>query len=214
MTREELRDYVDEQRGLGSIPYHVYSTLIGGIDTLEQEPCKDAVSRQEVKERMVKYGFNAPDMTVTEFVEDLPPVNTQEPKYCDRNICLKNEYNGIGCAECEVTKSQERKELSEHEKFILSQMANSDVKTVEKIGLMYQKQLAEIYQQQSEWKHDHEILKAYSDGVNEVLDKIRAEIAEELLTHSGTGEEVIQAYADGLKKGLDVIGKYKVGSEV
>ena len=31
----------------------------------------------------------------------------QEPKYCDHNICVKNEYNGIGCEECEVTKSQE-----------------------------------------------------------------------------------------------------------
>ena len=31
----------------------------------------------------------------------------QEPAYCDRNICLRNEYNGIGCDECEVTKSQE-----------------------------------------------------------------------------------------------------------
>ena len=28
---------------------------------------------------MIKYGFHAPDMTVTEFVEDLLPV-TQEPK--------------------------------------------------------------------------------------------------------------------------------------
>ena len=28
----------------------------------------------------------------------------------------------------------------------------------------------------SEWEHDHEILKAYSDGANEVLDKIRAVI--------------------------------------
>ena len=28
----------------------------------------------------------------------------------------------------------------------------------------------------SEWEHDHEILKAYSDGANEVLDKIRVEI--------------------------------------
>ena len=28
----------------------------------------------------------------------------------------------------------------------------------------------------SEWEHDHEILKAYSDGASEVLDKIRAEI--------------------------------------
>lgn len=37
MTREELRDYVDEQRTLNNIPYHVYSALIDGIDTLEQE---------------------------------------------------------------------------------------------------------------------------------------------------------------------------------
>jgi rubrerythrin len=38
MTREELRDYVDEQRAQDIIPYHVYSALIDGIDTLEQEP--------------------------------------------------------------------------------------------------------------------------------------------------------------------------------
>ena len=38
MTREELRDYVDKQRALNNIPYHVYSELIDGIDTLEQEP--------------------------------------------------------------------------------------------------------------------------------------------------------------------------------
>lgn len=49
MTREELRDYVDKQRALNNIPYHVYSELIDGIDTLEQEPRKDAVSRAEVK---------------------------------------------------------------------------------------------------------------------------------------------------------------------
>jgi len=30
----------------------------------------------------------------------------------------------------------------------------------------------------SEWEHDHEILKAYSDGANEVLDKIKAEIEQ------------------------------------
>ena len=38
MTRDEFRDYVDEQRSLDMIPYHVYSALIDGIDTLEQEP--------------------------------------------------------------------------------------------------------------------------------------------------------------------------------
>lgn len=41
------------------------------------------------------------------------------------------------------------KPLSEHEKFILSQMVNSDAKTIEEIGLMYQKKLAEIYQKQN-----------------------------------------------------------------
>ena len=30
----------------------------------------------------------------------------------------------------------------------------------------------------SEWEHDHEILKAYSDGASDVLDKVRAEIAD------------------------------------
>ena len=39
------------------------------------------------------------------------------------------------------------KELSEHEKFISSQMVNSDKKTIEEIGLMYQKKLIEYYQE-------------------------------------------------------------------
>jgi hypothetical protein len=46
-----------------------------------------------------------------------------------------------------------------------------------------------------------------------VIDKIRTEMLEEMLSHSGTGEEVIQAYADGLKKGLDIIDKYKAETE-
>lgn len=47
-----------------------------------------------------------------------------------------------------------------------------------------------------------------------ILDKIRTEMLEEMLSHSGTGEEVIQAYADGLNKGLQIIDKYKEESEV
>ena len=26
----------------------------------------------------------------------------EEPRYCDRNLCFKNEVNGIGCDECPV----------------------------------------------------------------------------------------------------------------
>ena len=55
MKREELRAYVEEQRNLGIIPYHVYSTLIDGIDTLEQEPCEDAISRQEVQDLLATW---------------------------------------------------------------------------------------------------------------------------------------------------------------
>lgn len=40
MSIEELRDYIDEQRDLNNIPYHVYSTLIDELDntinTIEQ----------------------------------------------------------------------------------------------------------------------------------------------------------------------------------
>lgn len=46
MTREELRDYVDEQ--FYNIPYHVYSELIDGIDTLELEPDIDKI-RAEIR---------------------------------------------------------------------------------------------------------------------------------------------------------------------
>lgn len=56
-------------------------------------------------------------------------------------------------------------------------------------------------------------MRGYKDGKSDVLDKIRAEMLEEILSHSGTGEEVIQAYADGLKKGVEIIDKYKGESE-
>lgn len=50
----------------------------------EQEPSgDDAVSRDAVKEQMIMYGFHASDMTVTEFVEDLPSVSPQEPRCKD-----------------------------------------------------------------------------------------------------------------------------------
>ena len=57
-----------------------------------------------------------------------------------------------------------------------------------------------------------DIQSAYDCGKS-VIDKIRAEMFEEMISHSGTGEEVIQAYADGLKKGLEFIDKYKAETE-
>lgn len=68
----------------------------------------DLISRQVVLDKWE----NTTSRGRTEFdqvIMMMPPVNPQEPKYCDRNICIKNGYNGIGCDECEVTKSQEPK---------------------------------------------------------------------------------------------------------
>lgn len=45
-----------------------------------------------------------------------------------------------------------------------------------------------------------------------VLEKVRAEIESEIISHSGTGEEVIQAYADGLLKAVEIIDKYRKGN--
>lgn len=52
---------------------------------------------------------------------------------------------------------------------------------------------------------DYEIIGEYKESD---LNKIRKEIYDEIVSHSGTGEEVTQAYADGLTRGLKIINKY------
>ena len=59
----------------------------------------------------------------------------------------------------------------------------------------------------SEWQHDHEILKAYSDGANEVLDKIRGEISEQSKMHMD-GDLYIKVSCC-----MQIIDKYKPESE-
>ena len=93
MTREELRDYVDQQRSLDSIPYPVYSMLIDGIDTLEQEPCEDAISRADVLDLC---DSKDPDYKVYHFKEDvecLPPVYPN-PKIGHWIVQPSNEEQG------------------------------------------------------------------------------------------------------------------------
>lgn len=78
------------------------------IKALEQQPCEDAISRQAVKEQMIKYGFKAPDMTVTEFVEDCLPSVTPQPKTGHWINLEETKYKGqvlpfwcrYECSEC------------------------------------------------------------------------------------------------------------------
>lgn len=67
----------------------------------------------------------------------------------------------------------------------------------------------------SEWQQDHEILKAYSDGANDVLDEIKADIEQTTsryclsIEHSALGHVV---WSDRLIKEsevLEIIDKYK-----
>lgn len=78
---------------------------------LEQEPSEDKYIK--VPKKALKYrtagmvAYNVEWLKNHFDIERAVICGAQEPAYCDRNICLKNEYNGIGCDECEVTKSQE-----------------------------------------------------------------------------------------------------------
>lgn len=62
----------------------------------------------------------------------------------------------------------------------------------------------------SEWEHDHAILKAYSDGTNEVLDKIRAEIMKLQTYKMFEGEDAVYVECEDV---LQVIDKYTAESE-
>ncbi len=68
----------------------------------------------------------------------------------------------------------------------------------------------ESQEPKSEWEQDHAILKAYSDGADDVLDKIRAEI--ESIEHYGTnnGNDFWLRTPDEIKEDvLIIIDKYK-----
>ncbi len=94
MTREELRVYVDKQRGLNNIPYHVYSALIDGIDTLEQELCEDAIGRADMLDA-VGHGTTYTSKEIQNIVNSLPPV-TPQPKMGH----WIDVFGGCECSEC------------------------------------------------------------------------------------------------------------------
>ena len=106
MTKEEELDWLYRLRS----EIYVYmpkewlipmnNALDMAIKDLEQEPKTD--NDLDMKLKLMEANVNG----YTQGLKDASNTE-QESKYCDRNICLRNEYNGIGCDECEVTKSQE-----------------------------------------------------------------------------------------------------------
>lgn len=107
MTREEAKIFlITISYKLGTMAVEYLTEKDGekmreAIETLYQEPCEDAVSRQSVKEQMIYYGFLAPDMTVTEFVEDcLPSVNPQKSKTGHWEQYGNSWEDKFKCSEC------------------------------------------------------------------------------------------------------------------
>lgn len=96
---QEMRDATPEEQKSVHDYIKSISKPTGADFGKEQEPCEDAISRQEVKEQMIKYGFHAPDMTVTEFVEDLPSVTAERTGHW---VLLDECANsGYYCSNCQ-----------------------------------------------------------------------------------------------------------------
>ena len=108
---------------------------------------------------------------IKSMLDDLPSVNPQKP------ICPSA---GVDCEDCPAY------EDAISRKAVLNTLENMDKaldedRTVEN----YKELLRECYKvlpKKSEWQQDHEILKAYSNGANDMLDKIKAEMANHLQT--------------------------------
>ena len=128
-----------------------------------EEPCEDAISRQAVLDVIEK----AVTKEVARWsIKELPSVNPQKA------ICPSA---GVDCEDCPAY------EDAISRKAVLDTLERMDKaldedRTVEN----YKDLLRECYKvlPKSEWQHDHEILKAYSDGASAMLDKIRAEIEQ------------------------------------
>ena len=82
MTREEFRDYVDFLRSQDEISYDVYSGLIDGIDTLEQELSRDMEEIEEV------INCDADAETKCKMISN---ILTAKPHYFEKQEVQKNE---------------------------------------------------------------------------------------------------------------------------
>ena len=108
---------------------------------------------------------------ISKALEQEPTTKNDSPKYCDRSICLKNEYNNVGCEDCEVTKSQEptQSPIIDWNNCHTSEQLDSIATTKNDLGV----DLTVAYIQ---GKYDAVRELKNNSKTNEVLDKIRAEI--------------------------------------
>ena len=84
-------------------------TKYRAIDIIKNEI--ECVNRQDTCEhKCADCELVLPDIEIFEAYDMAIKALSQEPTekpMCDRNICISNEYNGIGCDECIVNKAEQ-----------------------------------------------------------------------------------------------------------
>ena len=69
----------------------------------------DYISRETIKDTMLRYGFKAPDMTVTEFVEDELPAADVEPVRHGEWLRTDDDWSSLVTILCCATSSSSRR---------------------------------------------------------------------------------------------------------
>ena len=218
MTREEREDAINCFKN--KIENEVYGSKYNklALEALEQESCDDCISRQSVLDKIQRL-INAEQNNIDENGDYMnyarERVNAYEAiQFFVENDCLcpsvtpqfssgldKELEKDFGESDC-ISRDSAIKALDYDIKcFEFKPGVSKHMDDIAKL-------LNTIYETQV-----NNIKTLPSVPQEPILEKIRAEMFEEMLSHSGTGEEVIQAYADGLKKGLDILDKYKAEFE-
>lgn len=178
------------------------------IEALKQKPCEDAISRQAVLEEINRVGVKGFETyndysQLFDFVDTLPPVNPQKP------ICPSA---GVDCEDCPAYEDAISREAAldaiedDARCGVYSHFASYDDAQAFKNYIKDLPSVSSSEKPKSEWQHDHEILRAYSDGANAVLDKIRAEIEQ---TEINGHIRDVECFRAGIDIALNVIDKYK-----
>ena len=156
------------------------------IKDLEQEPCEDAISRAELLKAIDtwdKFGCDANTRLVPYQDHYVPYIHYDDVIKCIKDMPPVNQFKPICCPsmgiDCEDCPAYEVMEPS----------------------------TSNPQKPKSECEHDHEILKAYSDGASAVLDKVRAEIDAARFIDKDT-KLCKNANASGLEVAMDIIDKF------
>ena len=131
-------------------------------------------------------------------LEQEPTTKNDSLKYCDRSICLRNEYNNVGCEDCEVTKSQEPTTKND-----------LGVEYISRAELMAI--LSDYYDTTIEYRSMLKEIASLSSITPQepVIDKIRAEIKQYQSDYDVHGTEYDRVAWKAFNRCLQIIDKYK-----